>query len=134
MNIDGIKADIQEKEKQMKAIKADALKQYKLLFQEASVQLFESQPDLQSFSWTQYTPYWNDGDVCTFGANIEDPGINGSDPYDDDVDQKLSVAVFEFLSAFSEESLEDMFGDHCEITVKRTNGKPNVTVDEYEHD
>jgi hypothetical protein len=31
-----------------------------------SAELFEEFPELESFSWTQYTPYFNDGDTCEF--------------------------------------------------------------------
>lgn len=26
---------------------------------------------IDSFSWTQYTPYFNDGDICVFGVNAD---------------------------------------------------------------
>src|SRR5688572_27883088 len=29
----------------------------------------EDHPEIQQISWTQYTPYFNDGDECTFGVN-----------------------------------------------------------------
>lgn len=33
------------------------------------LQLAEFIPDLEAFHWTQYTPYFNDGDACTFSVN-----------------------------------------------------------------
>lgn len=53
-------------------------------FAEQSKMLFEQFPDLKSFSWTQYTPYFNDGDECTFGANTKYPSIKLSDSEDKD--------------------------------------------------
>lgn len=44
-------------------------------FSEQSKALFEQFPTLKSFSWTQYTPYFNDGDECTFGANTDYPTV-----------------------------------------------------------
>jgi len=41
----------------------------KTVFTESSQELFEKHPLLESFSWTQYTPYFNDGDTCSFGVN-----------------------------------------------------------------
>lgn len=32
-------------------------------------EIFDAYPGLQSFGWTQYTPYFNDGDTCVFGVN-----------------------------------------------------------------
>lgn len=42
--------------------------------------LFEkSNGKIKSFGWTQYTPYFNDGDECTFSTNVDYPYINGED-------------------------------------------------------
>lgn len=58
---------------------ADAKKQMeetaKGLFNEMSAELFNDNPTLVSFSWTQYTPYWNDGDVCEFRCQGEYPTV-----------------------------------------------------------
>jgi len=55
-----------EAKKQIEKIAADA-------FKELAVEFFENHPDIVSCGWTQYTPYWNDGDTCTFSANTEYP-------------------------------------------------------------
>ena len=39
-------------------------------------QLFKDHKDLECFSWVQYTPYWNDGDTCTFSVYNEEIDIN----------------------------------------------------------
>lgn len=31
--------------------------------------VFEQNPELKGFRWTQYTPYFNDGNSCEFGVN-----------------------------------------------------------------
>lgn len=41
------------------------------LFKQATAEIFEAYPKLHTFSWTQYTPYFNDGDTCEFGVNAE---------------------------------------------------------------
>jgi hypothetical protein len=51
-------------------------------FAEQSKVIFDQFPTLKSFSWTQYTPYFNDGDECTFGANTEYPSIKLTDSKD----------------------------------------------------
>ena len=35
----------------------------------AVIELFDRHPILNAIYWTQYTPYFNDGDPCTFGVN-----------------------------------------------------------------
>lgn len=55
---------IEELNKELKEGFKDALK-------ESSDALFLKYPKLESFSWTQYTPYFNDGEPCEFGINEE---------------------------------------------------------------
>src|SRR6267154_5517989 len=31
-------------------------------------EFFDSNPDIDKITWTQYTPYFNDGDPCVFGV------------------------------------------------------------------
>lgn len=46
--------------------------------------IFDESPRLTSFSWSQYTPYFNDGEECTFSCNYDYFDINGYDEYGDD--------------------------------------------------
>lgn len=62
------KAKLSAAKKEMEKIAKDA-------FQEVSAEFFEDNPTIQSFGWTQYTPYWNDGDTCTFSANTDYPSV-----------------------------------------------------------
>lgn len=55
----------------------DALQQQ--AFGDRAKALFDKHPALKSFTWNQYTPLWNDGDVCRFRCNTEDVTINGLD-------------------------------------------------------
>jgi hypothetical protein len=45
------------------------------LFKDMSNAFFEANPEIMGFSWTQYTPYYCDGDVCEFGANTDYPEV-----------------------------------------------------------
>jgi hypothetical protein len=42
-------------------------------------ELFIAYPELNSFGWEQFTPYFNDGDPCEFSSNHDYPNINGHD-------------------------------------------------------
>lgn len=46
----------------------DCAKQGKKAFREACADLFASHPGLGKFGWTQYTPYFNDGEPCVFSV------------------------------------------------------------------
>lgn len=45
-----------------------AQQQMQAAFTEGTKELFELFPNLQAFGWTQYTPYFNDGDPCEFSG------------------------------------------------------------------
>lgn len=49
------------------------------LFRECVRQLFKEHPGLETFSWDEYTPHWNDGDECTFGTYFDSLSINGEE-------------------------------------------------------
>lgn len=43
---------------------------------EGTAALFEKYPFLGAIGWTQYTPYFNDGDACVFSTSFTWPGLN----------------------------------------------------------
>jgi hypothetical protein len=106
--------------------------------------------NIESFSWVQYTPYFNDGDECIFGVRADDyyvqvNGIRLDDygQYNYDTreveypdlpkeapDPTVWKAVSTFIYQFDEEDLKHMFGDHVEVTIT----KDGATTEEYEHD
>lgn len=136
----------------MKKLREEMAQQAKDGFHESVKELFEQHPTLISFSWNQYTPYFNDGETCYFSAWTEDIDLQTADDMDNGFSayqcterdengkrvpkkditpfQKAGLAVLEVLEVFDGDDYEGMFGDHCEITVTRD----GVEVEEYEHD
>ncbi len=131
--------------------------------------LFALDDRLKMISWTQYTPYFNDGDTCEFGVN--EIYYNGSDDnYDYDTPQDendpYSNRAFEkeiwiqdketkkygkilnpkfdelahkvvstkILESIPDDIWYDIYGDHCQVTIIRTNTGIEVNVEEYSHD
>lgn len=52
--------------------------------------IFEKHPTLEYISWTQYTPYFNDGEACEFSVNrdyltIKEVGEEAIEDYDFDL-------------------------------------------------
>jgi hypothetical protein len=92
---------------------------------------FKKYPQLDRVSWTQYTPYFNDGEECTFSshhkwAEIEGEGLEyGAAEYED-----IKKFINDFLSQFDDELLKSMFGDHAQIVIT----KEGISVEEYEHE
>jgi hypothetical protein len=97
--------------------------------------LFESNPVVESISWTQYTPYFNDGDECTFGVNMElDINEKSIYDYDDDGYESMKSIQKQFRTVLEElpdQFYLDLFGDHAQITIY-ADGR--IVVDEYDHD
>jgi hypothetical protein len=46
--------------------------------------LFETYPVLKQIHFTAYTPYFNDGDECTYDCHVNDCGFNGWDEYEEE--------------------------------------------------
>lgn len=71
--LDSIKAKIAEINKQKEELTSQLRKEFAPML----TPLFEkSKGKIQSIGWTQYTPYFNDGDECVFRVNLDlDCGI-----------------------------------------------------------
>lgn len=117
------------------------------LFREVTQELFDEYPNLKSFGWSQYTPYFNDGETCTFSVNGSYPTINGyntnTGEYEDGEEgdepafeelepevEERAAAVSTLLNAIPDEVMLEMFGDHQKITVTRK----GITQEDYSHD
>jgi hypothetical protein len=50
-------------------LKQSYLETAKQMFTEGTTELFEAYPLLDSFGFTAYSPYFNDGDACTFNIH-----------------------------------------------------------------
>ena len=128
------------------------------MFKESLKSFFELNPGVNALRWTQYTPYFNDGDACVFsvgdvyftnakGNQLDDIGSWGEYKGDDEnvwsenyckyLTGKLGVNVesCEFISSMINSSemqdiMEMMFGDHVCVTVTRV----GIDVTDYDHD
>jgi hypothetical protein len=151
---------IKELQKKMKDLKAEMKKEGRGALKEAFKELFESHPVLEAVQWEQYTPYFNDGDSCTFSVNDMYPvfvltedqkKILGDEADTEDAgelwydfeygdlkktmtpEQKAaSKALTKLVKDLGDmdDTLEDLFGDH--VAIRAT--KRGFTVKVYEHD
>jgi L-ribulose-5-phosphate 3-epimerase UlaE len=103
--------------------------------------VFEQYPAVTKMCWTQYTPYFNDGDPCVFNVHdlyVFDDTVEEDSDYYDGVDvswgegkeQYPEIAQISKNLSAADDLLLEMFGDHCQIIVTRD----GITVEEYEHD
>ena len=77
-------SEIKEIESEInKLLKEAKVKVVKEIFKKAVPELFVEYPNLKRISWTQYTPYFNDGDTCEFGSSHTSPAIYFTTPSPD---------------------------------------------------
>jgi hypothetical protein len=69
-------AVLREKQEEIKKMKKEMIEASNKIFTELTKSIFEEHPKVKSFGWNQYTPYFNDGDTCTFSANTDYIRIN----------------------------------------------------------
>jgi hypothetical protein len=66
-------SNLQQEFDNLLAEQAEIAKRFQLkaqeLFKETTKEFFEKNPAVTAIIWTQYTPYFNDGDTCEFGVN-----------------------------------------------------------------
>lgn len=149
--LENIKEKLAVIEAQKQEVLQELQKDFPLIFKP----LFDKSEKIQSVGWTQYTPYFNDGDECTFSANTDDLIINAEAEYkmnskDDFFNKEIwgsggtkinpnyveseGKIIEEFqsiLSEIPEEFYKELFGDHITVIIERSG---NIKTVEYEHD
>lgn len=97
-------------------------------------EFFAQYPQVDHIKWNQYTPHFNDGDVCTFRVNAEDSlfDLDGEEisSYRKPENEAVVDAFDEIFGSIDEDLLEACFGDGVEVTVTAN----SVTVEDYDHD
>lgn len=110
-------------------------------------------PEIKTIAWSQYTPYFNDGEECIFSVNSPSFSTAKLDTHPDSYDGDEEVVSFEaysnnkyneyvssaaykacydlgeLLESLSDE-LKDVFGDHCQVIVN----EDGIFVEQYDHD
>jgi hypothetical protein len=133
--------------------RAELSKQMISALQEGIAEFMKEHPSIKAIGWTQFTPYFNDGDTCTFSVGEIYGSMNENPPedfYDDDLDggwftlntysvkniEGLSPSekteLVEFAKALSkaEDDLQAAFGDHVKVIIKQD----GIDVEDYEHE
>lgn len=137
--------------------KAEFVEKSKNAMRSAFNEFFASNPDIDQITWTQYTPYFNDGDPCIFRVNdmtftlAKDEVDLSEISYPDD-DEKCYGAFFwddggkridpipgyrklfdkfvRQVSVLPDEIFMNSFGDHVSVIAN----KDGFDVQEYDHD
>jgi len=155
--IEALKAKVAELNKQVR-------EESQRLLNEGFTEVFEKYPKLLSFSWNQYTPYFNDGDECTFSVNTDSliPDFTDESAEDHNYEyskgdcewnsktkkydyfplsdeKKLNNEAYdelvEIVNAIDDDTMKATYGNHITVTVsKNEDGTLKTSTDDYEHD
>ena len=142
--------------KEFKKVKSDFMKQARQVLAGEFTEFFDKYPEIKAIKWVQYTPSFNDGDICEFsrhefdvmvtpnktsselgdeeliaGTETDDDGFYQG--YDLDRDTPLGKAVSELensLDSETEDVFKAAFGDGYQVVATRKGFK----VETYDHD
>lgn len=76
---DKLERNMDEFQKEADKLKAQMTEIGKANFTKVAKELFDKHPLLVAITWTQYTPYFNDGDECIFGVQEPEYTVLKSD-------------------------------------------------------
>ena len=109
---------------------------------------FQEYPNITAIGWTQYTPYFNDGDACVFSlgelyastdtcdfshASLHDEEFGFGDNYDwgkKPGGKKIQAALRRLGESVSQDVFEAAFGDHVLVIATPA----GIHVNQYSHD
>jgi hypothetical protein len=105
------------------------------LFKDITKEFFDKNPGINAVRWTQYTPYFNDGDTCEFNVNepvftnaseeeLENVSAWGEYEGEDETVWALESYVLTGTSKWHEESREKVSNvdiDSCHMFAKMIN-------------
>lgn len=88
------KQRIKELNAKIKALKKEVQKEMHTALLEGLKELFEKYPEVKSLQFTAYTPYFNDGEECTYSCRAGDCEFNNYEEYgdDEDISELIDVA------------------------------------------
>lgn len=140
--------NLKEKIKGYSDIKAQIMKTISNDFGKDLQYLCQEIKGLARIKWTQYTPYFNDGESCEFSVNSvtfnfkgDEDGGDNNDGFLDIYDLKSSkntelIKCKEIDDLITNNDIEDilydMFGDHVEVIFDVKSGK--FEPSDFSHD
>lgn len=98
---------------QIKSINEQITAHGRDLLGKAFKEFFDRCPEVRAVVWTQYAPYFNDGDPCTFGVNQREIV-----PFLDKIEPELAEFIAARRDEDDEETVAYMSGDGCMLPYK----------------
>ena len=98
-----------------------------MIFRFVVTNLFNEYPELKKFSFTGYTPAFNDGEECTFTLGTDYPEIN-DDEGNKEINIQLNNIVSTYLNILPAEYYNSHFGTNFRVIATRE----SVDVEDYD--
>lgn len=115
------KQQIEEMVDSFKKTKEEFTNKMKYTFGLFFKEFFNDNPKIKEVKWTQYTPYFNDGDTCTFRTHFYDvlqiDEMENITAEEQKQFEKVEKELEKLLYSIPKEIYLDMFGDHSEVTA-----------------
>ncbi len=100
-------AEIAKSKEEIAKIQKDVKDKIQNNFTGLTNELFNIYPELKSFGWRQYTPYFNDGESCEFSSRHDNPIINGADEdYGDEPEEGVINIVRDSSETYRDSSTD----------------------------
>ena len=130
--------------KEIEALKKEASSKFKTYLAEELQRAFAIDESVKSFTWVQFTPYFNDGDPCSF--SLHDEIVVNIHQYEgyyyDGVDEMYALGnthphnraadiAGNIIGSIPDEYFKDAFDDHVQVTAHRDG---SFTTEDYDHD
>lgn len=136
---------------QMEALRTEFEETALSLVKAEAKNFFDANPDILAVSWSQYAPFFNDGEACEFSVHEiyacgadpdleegeehdfselhygEHPGVVNS--YNAEV-HTAAKAFTDLLASIPEEVMRDVFGDDSRVIITRD----GIDIEEIDHD
>jgi hypothetical protein len=135
--------EVKAAKEEIASLKKEVEKKVKSVFHNALKKIFTENSNLKKIEWRCYTPYFNDGDVCTYRSSHDYADINGVGDYGDDEEdekawealgeteqERLSKVVGDFMKNWDSTDMMSLFGDHVKVTATPA----GIETEHYDHD
>lgn len=87
--------EVKNQQSEINTLKKELLKKSQDVFDKGILEIMNSCEDLKTISWTQYTPYFNDGDTCEFSVQMDYLEVNGEESSGYDPSSELTPYIVE---------------------------------------
>jgi len=84
IDLESLEAQMKLVNAQIEALRTQNIETSKKVFHASIASFFKAFPEVAAIRWRQYTPYFNDGDVCEF--SVHEPAVFSKKDFEEGVD------------------------------------------------